>query len=76
MTNSTKEGRATLYANMSDTRGGSARARARNTLQCGSQRMKKPQCRETLDELGQRMLDALIEVDDSGQSDVGCSLSG
>lgn len=69
-----KQRRATLHATMGDTRGGSARAR--NVLQHGLQWMKEAQFRDTLDEPGQRMLDALIEMQNSVQGDVGYSLSG
>ncbi|KAF8452056.1 hypothetical protein L210DRAFT_3516540, partial [Boletus edulis BED1] len=55
-----KQRRATLHATMGDTRGGSTRAR--NVLQHGLEWMQEKRFRETLDEAGQRMLDALIEM--------------
>lgn len=69
-----KQCRATLHACMGDTRGGSTRAR--NVLQHGLQWMKEARFRETLDEHGQRMLDALIEMQNNVPGDVGYSLSG
>ena len=71
--NATKR-RATLHASMGDTRGGSTRAR--NVLQHGLEWMKDAQFRETLDETGQRMLDALIKMQNNVHGDVGYSLSG
>ncbi|KAG9312562.1 hypothetical protein JVU11DRAFT_6958 [Chiua virens] len=70
----TSQRRATLHATMGDIRGGSTRAR--NVLQHGLQWMKEPQFRETLDEVGQRMLDALVQMQISVKGDVGYSLSG
>lgn len=69
-----KQRRATLHASMGDTRGGSTRAR--NVLQHGLEWMKEARFRETLDEPGQRMLDALIEMQNNVRGNVGYSLSG
>lgn len=70
-----KQQRATLHATMGDTRGGSTRAR--NVLQHGLQWMKEVRFRDTLDEPGRRMLDALIEMQNSVRGkEVGYSLSG
>ena len=66
--------RATLHASMGDIRGGSTRAR--NVLQHGLQWMREQQFRDTLDEAGQGMLDALIRMQDSVQGDLGYSLTG
>jgi len=65
--------RATLHGTMGDIRGGSTRAR--NVLQHGLQWMKEDRFRNGLDETGQRMLDSLIEMQNSVQGDVGYSLS-
>ncbi|KAI9459012.1 hypothetical protein HD554DRAFT_2207045 [Boletus coccyginus] len=69
-----KQRRATLHASIGDTRGGSTRAR--NVLQHGLEWMKEARFRETLDEPGQRMLDALIKMQNGVRGDVGYSLSG
>ncbi|KAF8451938.1 hypothetical protein L210DRAFT_3499099 [Boletus edulis BED1] len=69
-----KQRRATLHATMGDTRGGSTRAR--NVLQHGLEWMQEKRFRETLDEAGQRMLDALIEMRNGVQGEVGYSLTG
>ncbi|KAG8215776.1 hypothetical protein J3R82DRAFT_7680 [Butyriboletus roseoflavus] len=69
-----KQRRATLHASMGDTRGGSIRAR--NVLQHGLLWMKEAQFRDTLDEKGQSLLDALIEMQNGVQGDVGYSLTG
>ncbi|KAG6373541.1 hypothetical protein JVT61DRAFT_6184 [Boletus reticuloceps] len=66
--------RATLHATMGDTRGGSSRAR--NVLQHGLEWMQEKRFRETLDEGGQRMLDALVEMRNGVQGEVGYSLTG
>ena len=59
---------------MGDIRGGSTRAR--NVLQHGLEWMKEARFRETLDEPGQKMLDALIEIQNNVRGDVAYSLSG
>ncbi|KAF8420003.1 hypothetical protein L210DRAFT_3575674 [Boletus edulis BED1] len=69
-----KQRRATLHATMGDTRGGSTRAR--NVLQHGLEWIQEKRFRETLDEAGQRMLDALIEMRNGVQGEVGYSLTG
>ncbi|KAF8451927.1 hypothetical protein L210DRAFT_3514563 [Boletus edulis BED1] len=69
-----KQRRATLHATMGDTRGGSTRAR--NVLQHGLEWMQEKRFRETLDEAGQRMLDALVEMRNGVQGEVGYSLTG
>ncbi|KAF8130754.1 hypothetical protein EV363DRAFT_1333716 [Boletus edulis] len=70
-----KQRRATLHATMGDTRGGSKRAR--NVLRHGLEWMQEKRFRETLDEAGQRMmLDALIEMRNGVQGEVGYSLTG
>ncbi|KAF8135601.1 hypothetical protein EV363DRAFT_1321015 [Boletus edulis] len=70
-----KQRRATLHATiMGDTRGGSTRAR--NVLQHGLEWMQEKRFRETLDEAGQRMLNALIEMRNGVQGEVGYSLTG
>ncbi|KAF8132397.1 hypothetical protein EV363DRAFT_1328239 [Boletus edulis] len=69
-----KQRRATLHATMGDTRGGLTRAR--NVLQHGLEWMQEKRFRETLDEAGQRMLDALIEMRNGVQGEVGYSLTG
>jgi len=65
--------RATLHGCMGDIRGGSTRAR--NVLQHGLLWMKEDRFRDTLDEKGKRMLDSLIEMQNSVKEDVGYSLA-
>ena len=50
--------------------------RARNVLQHGLEWMKEARFRGMLDEPGQKMLDALIEMQEGVQGDVGYSLTG
>ncbi|EGN97415.1 hypothetical protein SERLA73DRAFT_184113 [Serpula lacrymans var. lacrymans S7.3] len=65
--------RATLHACMGDIRGGSTRAR--NVLQHGLEWMKGDQFREQLDGRGQKMLSALIAMQEGVTGDIGYSLS-
>lgn len=67
------EPRATLHASMGDVRGGSTRAR--NVLQHGLLWMKEDRFRKTLNERGKRMLDRLVQLQESVNGDAGYSLT-
>ncbi|KAG1796384.1 uncharacterized protein HD556DRAFT_1441686 [Suillus plorans] len=67
-----KQRRATLHGCMGDIRGGSTRAK--NVLQHGLLWMTEDRFRDRLNERGKRMLQALIDMKNGVQGDLGYSL--